>query len=110
MKIIDGLKLQGRPAEIPDCSRFDLPEFFVQMGYKVGVEIGVCTGIFSEALCKAGLKLYAIDPWFVYTDYSDKTRSLQEDFNADYEIAKKKLAPYDCTIIRKTSMEALGDI
>ncbi len=31
MKLIDGIKLKGAPAEIPDCSRDDLPQFFVEM-------------------------------------------------------------------------------
>ena len=62
MKIIDGIKLKGRPAEIPDCGRDDLPQFFVEMGYKVGAEIGVQEGIYAEEICKAGLKLYAVDP------------------------------------------------
>ena len=95
MKLIDGLKLKGRPAEIPDSSRDDLPAFFVEMGYKTGAEIGVEKGEFSEKLCLAGLKLFSIDPW-------------KKD--EDYEYAKRVLTPYpNCTIIRKTSMEAVGD-
>ena len=59
MQILDGLKLKGTPAEIPDCGRDDLPQFFVEMGYKVGAEIGVLRGEYSEKLCKAGLKAQA---------------------------------------------------
>jgi hypothetical protein len=107
MKIIDGLKLIGKPAEIPDCGRDDLSQFFVEMGFKVGAEIGVAMGEFSEKLCKAGLKLFAIDPWLSYGDYPH----VQRQMNNYYEYTKKVLAPYkDCTIIRKTSMEALADI
>ena len=54
MKIIDGIKLKGRPAEIPGCSRGDLPQFFVDMEYKIGAEIGVYKGAFVEKFCKAG--------------------------------------------------------
>ena len=70
MKIIDGIEtLKGMAVEIPNCGRDDLPEFFVEMGYKVGAEIGVHQGIFSEKLCQAGLKIYAIDLWSYYKDY-----------------------------------------
>lgn len=108
MKLIDGLKLKGRPAEIPDCSRDDLPQFFVEMEYKVGAEIGVDKGEFSEKFCQAGLKLYATDPWRSYSDYADSGD--QEQLDSIYEQTKKLLAPYPtCTIIRKTSMEAAED-
>lgn len=109
MKIIEGLRLQGEPAEIPDCSRDDLPAFFVEMGYRVGAEIGVDRGEFSEKFCKAGLALYAIDPWRSYGDYEEVRGQYRLD--ALYEHTKKLLEPYkQCTIIRKTSMQALADI
>jgi len=108
MNLIDGLKLTGRPAEIPDCSRDDLPQFFVEMGFKVGAEIGVNRGEFSEKFCKAGLTLYAIDSWLSYEDYDQSGN--QEWFDSLYEHTKQVLAPYpNCTIIRKTSMEAALD-
>jgi hypothetical protein len=95
MKLIGGLKLKGSPAEIPDCARDDLPGFFVEMGFKTGAEIGVGKGEFSEKLCQAGLRLYSVDPWF-----KDK----------NFALAKEKLGKYpNCTIVRKTSMEAVAD-
>lgn len=108
MRIIDGLKfaIVGKPTQIPDCGRDDLPQFFVDMGYKVGVEIGVYKGEFSEKICKSGLKLYAIDPWRIYDDFTNPRGQDRLDFL--YEHTKRLLAPYDCTIIRKTSMEALA--
>lgn len=109
MKIIDGLKLEGRVVEIPDCRRDNLPEFFKEMGFKVGAEIGVYTGSFSETLCMAGLKLYSIDSWRLYPDYQKNTSCSQEKMEKQYEMVKKKLAPYDCAIIRKISMEAVKD-
>ncbi|MBI2593035.1 class I SAM-dependent methyltransferase [Candidatus Daviesbacteria bacterium] len=109
MKIIDGLKLKGRPAEIPDSFRNDLPELFKELGFKVGAEIGVYRGEFTEKFCRAGLKMYAIDPWIGYkgAGRSEKAQDMQ-DYN--FECAKKTLSQYkDCTLIRKTSMEALRD-
>lgn len=111
MKIIDGLKLEGDQdgkVEIPDCKRNDLPEFFKQMGFKVGAEIGVDYGRFSVIFLKAGLKLYAIDPWLNYSEYS-WLQIDQAQLDRHFKITKKRLAPYDCTIIRKTSMEAVKD-
>ena len=106
MKLIDGLKLIGSPAEIPDCGRDDLPQFFVEMGFKVGVEIGVYKGEFSLKLAQARLSLYAIDPWRIDTGPVDSRP--QDKLDQMYEETKKVLDPYpNCKIIRKTSMEAV---
>ncbi len=108
MKLIDGIKHKGMPYEIPDCSRDDLPQFFLDMGFKVGAEVGVYKGEFSEKIAKAGLKLYAIDPWQIYKDYANPRGQERLDFQ--YEHTKRVLAPYpNCKIIRKTSMEAAED-
>jgi hypothetical protein len=104
MKLIDAIKGKGRPFEIPDASRDDLPEFFTQMGFKTGAEIGVYKGDFTQKLCKPGLKVYAIDPWF---GYPGTTQGRQDTL---YEHTKKALSPYpNCIIVRKTSMEAVND-
>lgn len=108
MKIIDGLKLGGATVEIPGCGRNDLPRFFKEMGFGVGVEIGVYKGDYSEILCEAGLKIYSIDPWMAYPEYHG-LRSDQARFERNFERAKRRLRKYDCTIIRKTSMEAVKD-
>lgn len=127
MKLTDGLKLRGRPAEIPSCSRNDLPEFFWSRqpnppdspGYEAGdcgldkraprgVEIGVYKAEFSEVLAKGGLDLTSIDPWRLYKDYGNSRgqRRLDEQFRQ----ASERLAPYpNARILRKTSMEALDD-
>jgi hypothetical protein len=68
----------------------------------------VYKGQFSEKFCQAGLKLYAVDAWLIYPDYQGTGG--QERMELLYEGTKKTLAPYDCTIIRKTSMEALADV
>jgi SAM-dependent methyltransferase len=108
MRIAEGIKYQGRPFEIPDCSRDELPQFFVEMGYKVGAEIGVSKGRFSVKFASQGLTLYAIDPWKVYNDYNDARG--QTFYNSLYQQAQKSLAPYTtCKIIKKPSMEAVLD-
>ena len=57
MKLIDGLKLQGLPALIPDSSREELPSVFKSMGFKVGAEIGVYRGEFTKLFCEQGIKM-----------------------------------------------------
>ena len=106
MLIKDGIKLKD--VEIPDCSRDDLPQFFVDMGYKVGAEIGVYKGEFTEKLCKVGLKVYGVDPWIVYRNYKKHPKEI--DYEVMYDNVIEMAKKYDCEIIRKTSMDALEDI
>lgn len=107
-KILEGIKKQkGQEQDILDVGRDDLPEFFKEMGYKVGVEIGVAKGEFTEKFCQAGLKMYAVDPWLEYPGYDSK--GVQARLDKEYEETKERLAPYDCTIIRKKSVEAAQD-
>src|SRR5579859_7408166 len=101
MKLIDAIREKGAPYWIPDSSRYDLPDFFKELGFKVGAEIGVFTGDNLEKYCKAGLTMYGIDPWAKYRDY--RTRSSMDDV---YKKAVEKLSAYPkCTLIRKESNE-----
>jgi hypothetical protein len=107
MKLIEAIKEKGRPFTIPDCGRDSLPDFFKELGFKVGAEIGTYRGEFAEKFCKEGLKLYAIDPWMGY-EGAGRTEQKQDKQDLNYEEAKKVLAPYpDCLLIRETSREAL---
>lgn len=107
MKLLEAIEIKGRPFEIPDCSRDDLPQFFVDLGFKRGVEIGVMHGNLSELFAKAGLEHYAIDPWLTYEDFPNQGGQARED--KIYEHARKLLGQYpNCKIIRKTSMQALS--
>ncbi len=104
----EGIKQTGKPFEIPDCSRDDLPQFFSDMGFKIGAEIGVYKGEFAEKFGKVGLKLYAIDPWQIYKGFENPRGQARLDFQ--YEHTKRVLSPYpNCEIVRKTSMEAVED-
>jgi hypothetical protein len=110
MKLIDAInKEKGVPFEIPNCSRNDLPGFFKQIGYKVGAEIGVFQGEFTEKFCQSGLGMYAIDPWVGYAG-AGRTEKVQTKQDTNFEHAKTRLSPFDnCTIVRKSSMEAIND-
>lgn len=102
MKLIDAIKNNGNPFEIPDSSREELPQFFIDMGFKVGVEIGTFRGEFTEKFCKSGLNIVTIDPWIAYSEAKQQRQNLL------YKEAKQRLAKYEnCKIIRKTSMEAV---
>jgi hypothetical protein len=105
VKLLEAIKTDGRPFEIPDCSRDELPQYFVEMGYKVGAEIGVYKAEYTK---DAGLKIFGVDPWLDYSDYHN-TKG-QERISYLYEHAKRVVAPYpNCTLIKKTSVEAAAE-
>ena len=108
MRIIDELKNVGSPYEIPDAGRDHLPQFFVDMGYKTGVEVGVYKGEFSEKLCNAGLTVVGVDPYRVYKNY--KKHPKEDDYEEMYENARMMLEENKGCLIRETSMGALNSI
>lgn len=73
-----------------------LSVLFKELGFNLGAEIGVETGRFSKCLCSVNpnLKLYSIDSW-------------EKPDNKNYNKAKKRLAPFNCQIIKDTSMNAV---
>jgi len=87
--------------------RDKLALMFRDFKYKVGAEIGVDRGIYSEMICQLNkkVKLYCIDPWKDYEGYNDIKG--QENFDVRYKETVERLKPYNCEIIRKTSMEAI---
>ena len=88
-------------------SRDRLGILFAEAGYTKGAEVGVRKGMFSRVLCKANpdLHLYCVDPWMPYGG----RKYTQEKQDALLEVCKKTLEPYNVTIIRKTSMDAVKD-
>ena len=115
MKISDGIKNIGTPFEIPDVGRRQLPDFFKEMGYKVGVEIGVQRGSFTRRLLRVGLEVHAVDPWLSYDEYQADTssRRYQRHQNKVFKAANENLKQWidsgKCHMIRKMSMDAVGD-
>lgn len=102
------IKTVGRPAVISGCSRNSLPAFFKELGYKVGAEVGVRKGEFTERFCMAGLRMFAIDPWMAYGNggriWNDQ--EFQDDL---YRAAKWRLGSYGdmVKIVRKPSRVAV---
>lgn len=98
------------PRDIPNVDRWhSLTQLFYDLNFKVGAEIGTERGLFAKRLCVSNpnLKLYCIDPWQAYRGYREYVSQRRlDDF---YETAKERLAPYDCHLIRKFSVEASKD-
>ena len=97
------------PITIPNFGRNNLPQLFRELDFKIGAEIGVMAGKFSEALIRDNprLKLFCVDPWQAHSDYLDE--SSQKVLDAYYQNAKTLLAPYNCELIRKYSLDAVKD-
>jgi len=79
------------------------------LGFKKGAEIGVLKGWYSKWLCAKirGLKLYLIDPYVYYKEYSEQRK--QKDLDSYEAEAKTRLAKFNVEFIKKTSMEAIKD-
>jgi len=91
-------------------NRTELAKHFNELGFKVGAEIGVLSGTYSMNLCRniPGLKLYCIDPWGI-NERRYHSHDVRHRWDRKFEEAKLHLEPFDTTIIRKTSMDAVKD-
>ena len=97
------------PCKISATRHGGLTRLFAELGYKVGAEVGVEQGKFSEEICKdnPGVKLYCVDPWQAYTRYADHVD--QAKLDRYFVEAVDRLAPYGVIIKRMTSLEAAKD-
>lgn len=85
-------------------NRIDLAKHFNDLGFKVGAEIGVADGRYSEILCQKieGLKLSCIDIWFPYgKNWRDENYQ-----NKAFETAKERLKNYNVSLIKQESIKA----
>ena len=105
----DKILSNGHNLLLQDTDRRDLAKLYHELGYRVGAEIGVGGGVFSEMICQEvyRVKLYAIDAWQTYPGYVDFTDS--DYLERDYQKACAALSPFDVTIIRKFSMDAVQE-
>jgi len=108
-KIIQNhFSFRGRTRNLPyyprQGTRRDFPALFNKLGYKLGAEIGVMKGNYSRYLCHLmpELKMYCIDPWLPYQSVGNDLAEQR------YQTALEVLTPYNATIIRKTSMDAVS--
>ena len=91
-------------------NRSELAQLFNKLGFKIGAEVGVFNGYYSETLCKTipDLELYAIDAWEGYKGYRD--HKYASSFNKAYESTVKLLKPFPkAHIVKKFSIDAVKD-
>ena len=102
--------------EIPDMDRTDLANLFSGLNFKLGVEIGVDRGEYSEVLCKANpdAKIFGIDPYKisayekVIVPKEAGIHVNQDGFEGNYTEATYRLKEYEnYRLLRLTSMDAL---
>jgi hypothetical protein len=71
--------------------------------------VGTHKGEFCAKFCAVGLTMFAVDPWLPFTGQG-RTQMVKETQDGYLEEAKKNLSPYpDCTMVRKSSMDAIND-
>lgn len=92
--------------DLPNCGRDDLAQWFAELGFTYGVEIGTERGIFAETLCKVNphLKLYCVDPYKAYRGYRE--HKSQKKIDGFMKEARVRLSPYWVTFIREFSTDA----
>jgi glycosyltransferase involved in cell wall biosynthesis len=89
-------------------NRDGLVKLWRDLDYKVGAEIGVAKGFFSNLMFKGipGLKMYLVDPYTFYKDVSRYVRPFPE-----MEImARKAMEGYNATWIKELSETAYKQI
>jgi len=101
-----------RIERVKNFLRNNLAEKFAELGFTKGYEIGVHKGIYSEILCKANTKLClkSVDPYtVVYQDDYSRNLGLRRQESV-FKQAVNRLKPYNCEIIKKTSLEAVRNV
>ena len=95
--------------EIPDQTRETFASLIGELECTIGSEMGVEAGLYSEILCKANpsLELHCIDAWTAYKEYRDHNR--QSTMDSLYDIAKKRLKPYNTVLHKGFSMDVVKD-
>ena len=90
-------------------NRKALAKHFAELGFKIGAEIGIAEGYFSEVICKQnrGVRLFCIDSWLYYKGYRDFRKRSQ--YNGLEKRARERLEPFGCIVIKKFSMDAVKD-
>ena len=87
----------------------DLPQLLVELGFRVGAEIGVLAGSYTVALLKAGLQIYAIDPWLQFDKKLEYYDYRKKDMSEYEKAARERVEGQDVKIIKATSMDALKE-
>jgi predicted O-methyltransferase YrrM len=88
-----------------EITRAVLAELFTELGFKVGAEIGVASGKFSQFLLDnvPELQLYCIDPYMAFARTSERVSNWRR------RKAHQRLADYNATFVEMTSLDAVQD-
>jgi hypothetical protein len=94
-------------AVVLPVTRDGMVRLFRKFGYLKGVEVGTARGEFAEKICRImpRVKLFCVDPWIAYDGYPERKK--QKKMDRHYEIAKAKLAPYECELMKSFSRDAV---
>lgn len=106
----DGVLYQPkREIRLENFTRDDLAKLFAELGFKVGVEIGVERANYSEVLCKANpsMLLYGVDPLIPYHGYREHVS--KEKMDGFYEEVVSKMSEHNFKHVRKFSLDAVKD-
>lgn len=97
---------QPSPIKLP-LSRYGMTQIISELNFKIGAEIGTEHGTYAQKICMVNpqLKLYCIDPWQALPYYQGNKP--QKEVNTFYQAAKTLLAPYNCKLLKMTSMDAV---
>ncbi len=98
------------PVQLERFSRRNLAKLFRILDYKTGAEVGVAEGRYSKMMCdhNPGVRLLCVDTWNRYRGNQRGGPQRQHDRN--YGIAQRILAPFDTTIAKAFSMDAVRDV
>lgn len=94
--------------ELSNIGRLGLADLIYELDFKVGVEVGVAGGWYSNQIMKRNpqMKLYGVDPWISYEGYTDY--KLKSTFNKLEASAHNLLDGYpNYEFVKEFSMDAL---
>jgi hypothetical protein len=102
---------------ILDLGRADLAKLLRKLDFKMGVEVGVERGLYSETLCRENpqMKIYGVDPWESLDKcklhpLQERTENHSSQTRCDkyYEEAVRRLTPYpNSKILKEYSVTAV---
>jgi SAM-dependent methyltransferase len=103
------LTLDSCPVSIK-APEAELLNLFSDLGFTLGAEVGIYQGDHARCCFEVikGLHLICVDPWISYKEYYDC--DAKDKLEQAFPIAVATLAPYNCTIVRDFSMNAVKDI
>jgi hypothetical protein len=94
------------PIEIHKSRWTEFPILLKELGYKVGVEVGVLKGEYTKVLCKAGFEMFGIDPWVDYPTYRDYEGQNFDNFESE---ARRNVEGFNCNLIKGWSSDVVHD-